>query len=197
MGGICCSTLHACFSSLELLKLSFSQSWLPEHEPDFHPGMVEISLINGVFLQFEATLIQPRVRTNATAHQQRLWEQGDVVEFFIQKVGSPDYYEYQIAPNGMMLALHYPDQTAVAAVRSGKRKLEEYLSDLLPEGSASVTPDGWQASLMIPLPHENLGNLKLNCGRYDYSPTTAPIVSSTSKLTKRDFHHLDEWTLFQ
>jgi hypothetical protein len=175
------------------LLFSFAQPWLPEPESGFHSGSVDISRNAGV-LQLNAALSQPRVGTKANADQQRLWELGDVLELFIQKVGNDDYYEYQIAPNGMMLALHYPNQEAVSAVRNGERRMEEYLCDLPIEGKALVTPDGWSASFRILISGEQF---RVNCGRYDYSSDFAPVVSSTAPLTKRDFHRLEEWKILK
>lgn len=175
------------------LPFSFAQPWLTEPEPGFHPGSVEITR-NTASLHLRAELSQPLVSTKATASQQRLWELGDVLEFFVQQIGSDDYYEYQIAPNGMMLALHYPDQKAVSAVRNGERQMEEYLCDLPLKGKAIVAPDGWSASLSVPASGEQF---RVNCGRYDYSLGSAPVVSSIAPLSKRDFHRLEEWLLLE
>ncbi len=166
----------------------FTQSWLPEPEIGFHAGSVEIVWNDGVLL-FQAELQQPLVSTRATAHQQRLWELGDVVEFFVQKTGDSGYHEYQIAPNGMMLALHYPDSKSVVSVRNGERRMEEYLSPL-PIGNAALTHSGWSASLIIPVAGHRM---RLNCGRYDYSMGPSAIISSTSHLTQRDFHRQQDW----
>lgn len=174
----------------------FKQSWLAEPEATFHPGSVAISCVSGK-LNLHAVLDQPRVHTSATAHQQRLWELGDVFELFVQKKGNSDYYEYQITPNGMMLALHYPDREAVSAVRSGERNIEEFLSELPMEGSASITPECWKADIGIRICANEGDRLLINCGRYDYSSGTTPVVSSISPLSKRDFHRLDEWLLLE
>jgi hypothetical protein len=176
-----------------LLHLTFSQSWLPENEPAFHPGVVHIELGDGI-LRFQADLNQPKVGTSAIAHQQRLWELGDVVELFVQKVGATDYYEYQIAPNGFTLALHYPDQAAVAAVRRGERKMEEYLSAApLSSAHASETSTGWNASITFPVMGQPEDLFRVSCGRYEYGTGVIPIISSTSPHPVRDFHRPQEW----
>ena len=171
----------------------FSQPWLSEPEPDFHSGSVEIRQEGGI-LHLQTDFSQSLIQTKATAHQQRLWELGDVLEFFVQRVGDDDYYEYQIAPNGMMMALHYPNRHAVSAVRKGECQMEEYLCDLPLEGSAIVTPAGWHASLTIPAPGEQF---RVNCGRYDCSSGPTPVVSCTAPLTKRDFHRTEEWLVLE
>jgi hypothetical protein len=171
------------------LILPFTQFWLPEPETCFHAGSVEIMQSNGS-LHLTAHLEQPSAETRATAHQQRLWELGDVLELFIKKTEDEDYYEYQIAPNGMMLALHYSDPIAVVAVRNGERKIEEFLSDVPIQGNASLIPTGWSASLTVPMSGERF---RFHCGRYDYSSDSTPVVSSTASLTKRDFHCVEDW----
>lgn len=173
------------------MHLSFTQSWLQKPEALFHPGTVEVTLLKDSLL-FHSTLIQKKAGTSATAHQQRLWELGDVVELFLQQIGAEDYYEYQIAPNGLMLALHYPDHNAVTAVRSGERHMEDFLADLPNDGTASTAADGWCASLTVPVTGKRF---RFNCGRYDYCEGSTPVISSTSPLTKRDFHRVQEWKL--
>jgi hypothetical protein len=83
-----------------------------------------------------------------------------------------------------------PELNAVAAVRSGERNMEEFFSDIPSEGTASTTVDGWSASLTVPVIGEKF---RIHCGRYDYSSGSTPILSSTSPLTKRDFHRVLEW----
>lgn len=170
----------------------FSQSWLPEEEMDFRPGRANFSWSQG-HLSLEADLIDEEVSSIATAHQQRLWEQGDVIELFFQREGKDDYYEYQIAPNGFTLALHYPDLSQVMAVRRGERPLEEFFSRELIEAEAEMTPKGWKARLSVPLDAKEGDQMRVSCSRYDYGTGRAPILSSTSPHPIRDFHRPQDW----
>ena len=72
--------------------------------------------------------------------------------------------------------------------------MEEFLCDLPIEGNTIVTPEGWSASLSVPASGEQF---RVNCGRYDYSSASVPVVSSTAPLTKRDFHRLEEWLVLE
>ncbi len=174
------------------MKLPLSQSWLPKHEPAFHPGTAHISWSNGQ-LHLQATIIDDEVNTTASANQQRLWEHGDVVEFFVQRVGEIGYHEYQIAPNGFILSLFYPDITCVAEVRRGKRRLEEFLTNEIPVAEVSINAEGWSVSLSIPLASSPGEKFRVSCCRYDYGTGHPPIISSTSPHPVRDFHRPQDW----
>lgn len=171
------------------MNFHLAQSWLSKPEPHFNKGSVEISFREGMIF-LTAYLTQSCVMTRATAHQQCLWELGDVVECFIQGEGTTDYYEYQIAPNGLMLALHYPDSQAIVGVRNGELSIKEFFCDLPIMGNATISPFGWLATLAIPI---STDQLRMNCSRYDYSSGATPIISSIAPLTKRDFHQVNEW----
>lgn len=174
------------------LHLPLTQSWLPEAEPGFLPGTVNFSWANGQLLLC-ADLVDEEVITAATAHGERLWELGDVVELFVQRVGEESYSEYQVAPNGCTLALRYPDLSGVAAVRSGKRSMEEFLSGKIPEVSVTLTEAGWKVSLAVPLPASPGDLFRVSCCRYDHLPEGSPVISSTSDHPVRDFHRPQDW----
>jgi hypothetical protein len=173
--------------------MHFSQAWLAEPEEGFRPGIARISWCRGE-LHLEVELIDDEVSTTATAHQQRLWEQGDVVELFLQCVGESGYHEYQIAPNSLTLALYYPDLSCVAAVRSGARRMEEFLTTLPTTAEALRTPQGWNARLSIPVHAVPGDRLRVSCSRYDAGTGRSPIISSTSPHPLRDFHRSQDWT---
>ena len=135
--------------------------------------------------------------TTATSHGQRLWELGDVVELFIQKDGESSYREYQVAPNGFTLSLHYPDITSVADVRSGKRRMEEFLSGEIPAVKVTETGEGWQVLMSVPLPASPGERFRVSCCRYDAGGAgSPPVISSTSPHPVRDFHRPQDWRVF-
>jgi hypothetical protein len=177
------------------MELPLLQSWLPEPEPGFLPGTARFSWADGVLLlEVEFTGHAPTSR--ATAHGQRLWELGDVAELFVQKVGEESYREYQVSPNGFTLALHYPDLTGVAEVRSGSRTLEDFLSGEVPSIQNATTQEGWSVSLEIPLPASPGERFRVSSCRYDYSKKGSAIISSTSLHPVRDFHRPQDWREF-
>ncbi|MEI6082506.1 MAG: hypothetical protein WCR44_08815 [Verrucomicrobiota bacterium] len=174
------------------LILSFTQSWLPKPEEGFRPGSADISWSNDR-LMLVADLIDEEVITTATANQQRLWEHGDVVELFVQRVGESGYREYQVSPNGFKLSLSYPDLTGVIAVRSGERQIDEFFSRDSFIARAELTATGWRARFSIPLPGSFGERIRVSCCRYDAGACRFPIISSTSPHPVRDFHRPQDW----
>lgn len=177
------------------LRLPLVQSWLPELEAGFLPGTATISWAHGI-LHLRADLTDEEVITTATTHGQRLWEHGDVVELFIQKEGEAGYHEYQVAPNGFTLSLHYPDITCVAAVRRGERAMEEFLTKEIPTAQVFRTNQGWSVSLSAPLTATPGEKFRVSCCRYDAGSGRPPLISSTSPHPVRDFHRPQDWREF-
>jgi hypothetical protein len=148
-------------------------------------------------LNLTVDLIDEEVITTATANQQRLWEHGDVVELFVQRIGESGYREYQVSPNGFTLALSYPDLSGVAAVRSGERQIDEFFSEDSSDApfmaQAELTATGWLARFSIPLAGGSGERIRVSCCRYDAGTGGVPIISSTSPHPVRDFHRPQDW----
>jgi hypothetical protein len=176
------------------MKLPLLQSWLPSSEPDFRPGTVRFSECGGKLLMEAEFQGGPQI-SSATAHGQRLWEHGDVAELFVQELGDESYREYQVAPNGFTLALRYPDTAGVALVRSGERKLEDFLTGEIPEVRITTTEEGWSVSLTVPLPSIAGDRFRMSCCRYDHIAGRPPVISSTSPHPVRDFHRPQDWRI--
>lgn len=174
------------------MELPLTQSWLPQQEKGFLPGVAIFSYSDGK-LHLKAELMDEEVSSTATAHGQKLWEHGDVVELFIQKEGEEGYHEYQVAPNGFTLALYYPGISCVAAVRNGIQQMEEFLINEIPDVTVTMTPDGWQILMSIPLPVTSVERFRVSCCRYDAGSGRDPVISSTSPHPVRDFHRPGDW----
>ena len=178
------------------LTLPLAQSWLPKSEEGFRPGTADFTWSNER-LVLVADLEDDEVVTTASAHQQRLWEHGDVLELFVQRVGESGYREYQVSPNGFTLALSYPDLSGVAAVRSGERQIDEFFSrdpsDASFMAQAELTATGWRARLSIPLSGSPGEGIRVSCCRYDAGAGRSHIISSTSPHPVRDFHRPQDW----
>lgn len=180
------------------LSLPLLQSWLPSPEPGFFPGTARFSWSDGL-LRLEAVFAGGDPASRATGHGQRLWELGDVAELFVQRAGDHSYREYQFSPNGFTLSLRYPDLTGVAALRSGSRKLEDFLTGEIPSVKSSATPGEWVLNLEVPLPASPGERFRVSCCRYDYpdpSCSGKPVISSTSPHPVRDFHRPQDWREF-
>lgn len=134
--------------------------------------------------------------SEATGHGQRLWEQGDVVELFLQREGESRYREYQVAPNGTSLSLLYPDLTSVADVRAGMRRMEEFLTGEIPRMEISTGEWGWSIRMAVPLHAATGGEFRVSCCRYERREGLPPVISSTSSHPVRDFHRPQDWREF-
>ena len=94
------------------------QAWLAGPEPDFTPAVVRAGWRGNSLLVF-AELEDADIFTRATAHNQRMWELGDVLEIFLSAENSAGYVEFHVTPNNLRLQLRFPNP---AAVRRGRKK---------------------------------------------------------------------------
>lgn len=174
------------------------QCWLPMPQRTFQPGTVWLAATDDALLVF-AKLTGSSARTTATKDNQWLWELGDVFEIFIQSYGGDEYFEFQIAPNGRLLQLHYP--SACAPRQSG---IDQYLrSDRLIEFAShhdAETRD-WRIAARVPvatiLPARKIAagaEWRIACCRYDYAADGSFVLSSTAHLRRPDFHRIGEWS---
>ncbi|HEX4349240.1 MAG TPA: carbohydrate-binding family 9-like protein [Verrucomicrobiae bacterium] len=182
------------------------QAWLPKPESDFRPATVRTGWRENSLCVF-AELEDVDIFTHATAHNQRMWESGDVFEIFLQPAGSPSYVELHVTPNNLRLQLSFPDTVTL------RRAQAENVFDrlILPDGAFRshtwLDPENgeWYVHAEIPpalvcgddhLPAG--GKWRFSFSRYDYSHGRhEPVISSTSPHTRPDFHRREEWgTLF-
>jgi hypothetical protein len=175
------------------MELILNQSW--ERDPEFRPGRAVFSWSEG-HLHLRAEFRGGGANTTATRHGERLWEIGDVAELFIQRCGENAYREYQVAPNGLTLALFYPDLSGVADLRRGHRRMEEFLTGEIPSAAVSVDSEGWSVALSVPLSASPGETFRLSCCRYDHGMGAMPVLSSTSPHPVRDFHRPQDWREF-
>lgn len=174
------------------------QCWLPMPQRAFQPGTVWLAATEDALLVF-ARLTGSAARTAATADNQWLWELGDVFEIFVQSYGGDGYFEFQIAPNGRLLQLHYP--SAGAPRHEG---LARYLrSDRLLEFAThhDAAAREWRIAARLPIAHllpartlAGAAEWRLACCRYDYAADGSFVLSSTAPLSRPDFHRIGEWS---
>lgn len=177
------------------------QAWLAQPDKQFAPATVRVGWRGNSLLVY-AELTDRDIFTRATAVNQRMWELGDTLEFFLQSAGDPGYSEFHVTPNNLHLQLRFPDADAVQDSR--RNGMEKYL---LP-GDIFCSQTWVQSELnrwfvLAEIPATALG-LHLNTltgqrwyfsfSRYDVSRDgSPPVISSTSPHTKPDFHSRSEW----
>ncbi|HEX4349031.1 MAG TPA: hypothetical protein VH251_01525 [Verrucomicrobiae bacterium] len=182
------------------------QAWLEKLESDFRPATVRAGW-RGNSLRVFAELEDADIFTSATAHNQRMWELGDVLEIFLHPAGSSDYVELHVTPNNQRLQLSFPDAATMRRAQAENFFDDLILSDGVFHSHAWTQPEKgkWYVHAEIPaalvcgdnwLPAE--GEWRFSFSRYDYTHGRQdPVISSTSPHARPDFHRREEWgTLF-
>jgi hypothetical protein len=181
------------------------QAWRSQAEADFAPGVVWTGWRADRLLVL-AELTDADIVSPADAASERLWEQGDTFEIFLQAAGRPAYVELHIAPNHRRLQLRYNESVTVDAVRrSGS--LAAARQDVTFDSTVWAEPAAqrWfvHAAIPAPLVTDRPGALAGTCwrfsfGRYDYTRgRSEPVISSTSPHAAPDFHRCHEWGTLQ
>jgi len=210
-----CALLHAFDeSNLDTVRgafaratpVSMQQAWRSEPEPAFAPGVVRTGWRDRSLFVF-AELTDFDIFTNATGHNQRLWEIGDAFEVFLCPAGQEAYAEFQVAPNNLQLQLHFPD----AGWRGRVSKEDAVLKALMPPHSFRsrtwVEAGARQWCVLAEIPSASVceearpieGDLwRFSFSRYDHTRgSQSPVISSTSPHPVPAFHRQQEWGLIR
>lgn len=178
--------------------LVLQQTWLPKLELKFQMTTAWLAATPDAFLFF-ATLHDRDVRTRVEKDHEPIWDLGDAFEIFLQPGGGDGYFEYQVAPNGRILQLHYPE---VGAPRHDGIERYIYRAPLL-EAKVRVEPESgrWRVAVRLPVaallaPRSHLANDEWRVAfcRYDYDAKGQFVLSSSALLTQPNFHRIGEWT---
>lgn len=185
-------------------RLVFAQPWRAETDDHFRPATVSVSW-SPEALHVRARMVDERVVTAASAHNQRLWQLGDVFEMFFLVQGRTDYLELHVAPNNKRLHLRFAGSRSPSGLRFARKvPFEERL--VCPVGFTSAAgrqPDGWWVSAVIPA--ETLGlaaltpglHLRVAFARYDADPGRMTVLSSTADHPVPAFHRPWEWAVLR
>jgi hypothetical protein len=138
--------------------------------------------------------------TTATAHNQWMWERGDVLEVFLRRAGETAYREVHVTPNNYRLLLEFPDEHVIARQRSGEETdRTRYCGDPMPiQSRVRVEPmnNRWQALVGIPMETVPGQTWHLSFCRYDAAESKKPVTYSTTPFTVGDFHRQQEWEAY-
>ena len=195
-------------TDLESVRLAFQpatscplqQAWLQEEETGFAPATVRMGWRGSALLIF-AELMDMEIFNGATKLNQRVWELGDVFEIFLRADKKENYVELHVTPNNQHLQMHYPDGTSVERARKNGG-LEKFLIwDKAFHSKTWIEGGKWHIFAEIPASlvcnsNESIENARwrFSFGRYDYvCGVKAPVISSTSRHAKPDFHRQHEW----
>lgn len=193
-------TIRTAFAMADAIGMR--QAWQPATDSDFTPATVRVGW-RGNSLHVFAELHDADIFTRATAHNQRMWELGDVLEMFLSTQKAADYVEFHVAPNNFRLQLRFPDTATLRQAQAENRF--DYL--LLPDGVfrsrvwTQAENKKWFVYAEIPAAavcgtESQLPGMKwrFSFSRYDYiRGRKDPIYSSTSPHAKLDYHRREEW----
>jgi len=182
--------------------LPLRQAWKEETEAGFLPGFATLSL-SGTDLHADVRFEDASIVAKSTGNNQRLWQLGDVMEFFFQAPEQEQYFEFHVAPNGHWLQLRLPRE-GFFRDNPGASLNELFLHEPAFSFDISVDNTGWRVLAKIPLeplwgPSSSwLGGVcKFSVSRYDYTDgITAPVLSSTANHKALNYHRLEEWPEF-
>lgn len=182
------------------------QSWLARPEADFAPAKVWTGRREQALLVF-AELNDADIFTSATRPNERLWELGDTFEIFLRPANQPAYSELQIAPNNQRLQLRFANTDALEQARRSNSLDTALVHNITFNSWIWVRPEisRWYALAEIPAATICDASSPLRDSvwhfsfcRYDYTHgRSEPVISSTSTLSRPDFHRLSEWRTMQ
>ncbi|MEZ5965598.1 MAG: hypothetical protein R3F56_17320 [Planctomycetota bacterium] len=166
------------------------QSWRETAESGLRATRVHASYGEGI-LHVVADMDDEEVFNDASAHNQRTWELGDVFEIFARPSGSDAYREVHVTPDNVRLHLCFDDFGQAARIGG----IEDVAAD--PDAivsRAGRTPNGWSVTAHVPLAAGADGHVFVSFCRYDAARGRAPILSSSSLHPVLSFHRPWEWT---
>jgi hypothetical protein len=157
-------------------------------------------------LRFYALLEDSDMTTRATADNQRLWELGDVVEFFVKpREDRPEYYETHLDPAGHMMDLYVESREKFENETISWEDMVDFESFASRRVETFPERSRWAAELRTPWrtygcesPPAPGTRWRFAVCRYDYSSrhrsgVDEPELSSTAHITELSFHRHDEW----
>ena len=178
------------------------QAWLAEPEPDFTTAVVRAGWRGNSLLVF-AELEDADIFTRATAHNQRMWELGDVLEIFLSAENSAGYVEFHVTPNNLRLQLRFPNPAAVRRAQTENRFDDLTLPDGVFHSRTWVAREKKEWFAYAEIPGAVVCGVdqplvrtrwRFSFSRYDYiRGRSEPMISSTSPHAQPNFHRREEW----
>lgn len=178
------------------------QPWLDVSEPAFMPANVWAGW-RGDTLHVLGKLTDANIFTFATQANERLWELGDVFEIFLRPEKQTAYSEFQVAPNNLQLQLRYSNAAALEYARKTNSIGQALVHDISFKSHTWPRPEQGCWYLLAEIPAAAVSDTPaalpgavwhFSFCRYDYTRgSSQPVISSSSALTRPDFHRLAEW----
>lgn len=165
------------------------------------PGEVKIGQSPEGFV-IEAVLSDQDLFNPVTTFNEPAFLKGDVFEIFLKPAGSDAYYEFHVNPHNQLFQYRIPSSEAFRQKRKPDNGSDWLLTEPVLESRVQIDREKGEWRISVCIEVEKLGLLPLKefaiwrfsfC-RYDYTQNReSPILSSTSKLKKLDFHDQSCW----
>ena len=194
-------SVYSSFQKIEPLAL-IPADWT--HESRFQPGAVQVGWRNQALWVY-AKFQDASIFNSATAHNDLMWQHGDVFEMFLRPEAQARYYEFHVTPQNLHLQLRFKSEHEVNDIREWGKGLPDssFVEEPLFQHWTNVnqTEGFWESLVEIPATSVvNTGSIQLGdrwrflFSRYDVEIGSPEMVlSSTSNLSKVDFHLQADW----
>jgi len=206
----CCRLPAFDVDNLDAVRAAFAQAdgcvmrqaWLAQPEPDFLPATVRTGWRADSLLVF-AELEDVDIFCRATAHNQRMWELGDVLEIFLSPENSAAYVEFHVTPNNFRLQLRFPDSATLRQAQAENRFEHLLLPDGVFQSRVWARPENKRWFVLAEIPAAEVCSVtgalvgqkwRFSFSRYDgFRGRPEPVLSSTSPHPQPDFHRREVW----
>lgn len=179
--------------------LPLHQAWREDAEPGFLGGAARMARTADALL-VAVELEDADVFNPVSAFNEPAFLRGDVVEIFLLPEGTDRYIELHTTPDGVLFQLRCTVGWRARCVPGAPLDFRDRLVALpVAKVLTRRTSAGWSAYLEIPFALTESVPLpravwRASVCRYDYTRgREQPVLSSTSALTKLDFHQTDCW----
>lgn len=181
--------------------LPFRQWWKGEEARPAEGGVARVGY-DAHHLRFHVLMTDSDIFSRAERDNDKLWELGDVVEFFMKPGGGrDDYWEVHVSPNDFLMDLRFPSRDKF---KSGEISWDEVIAPScggVKNVLVSADENHWAVEFRMPWTAFGLANApetkdvwSFAVCRYNYSTATdAPELSSTVKFLECHFHRIEDY----
>lgn len=163
-------------------------------------GAVAALWLGGDILNVLAVMEDSDIKNSAVPKNDKTWSTGDVMEFFFQPSGGPDYVELHLAPTGATLELSFPSLEAFRTRKWGESFFESGMKTKVEKFVSPSGKKGWAGLVSVPLKSIGADGDRLNGARaavcrYNYNSQWGekPELSSTVSFKSGSFHNPPAW----
>lgn len=186
--------------------LDLRQNWHNETGLDFEPAFVQLGFNENNLLVF-AELVDSDIFNPAIKFNDPIRNKGDFFEMILRPANQEHYYEMHITPDNIQSQYCFPSEKILKKQIFGKGT--DYIianfgvNKKLFESKTKVFKDKniWQVFAQVDLRAitdnyrpDTEQKIHFAFCRYNYNrPNPQPQLSSTAKLTEKNFHNQNEW----